>query len=122
MDISGPLVQTLSPNTAGGDMTELSILITGAGSGVGRGRAVELAKKGHQILAADLNVDAAKAAVSDGGKAFGLDVSSSAAIDRFVQSLGDQRVDVLINNAGLQHVSKLEEFPEAKWDQLLDVM
>jgi 3-hydroxybutyrate dehydrogenase len=39
-----------------------------------------------------------------------------------VQSLGDQRVDVLINNAGLQHVSRLEEFPESKWDQLLDVM
>jgi 3-hydroxybutyrate dehydrogenase len=81
-----------------------------------------LAKKGHTILAADLNEDAAKAAVSDGGKALKLDVSSSASVDQMIQSLGDQRVEVLINNAGLQHVSKLEEFPEAKWDQLIDVM
>jgi 3-hydroxybutyrate dehydrogenase len=103
-------------------MAGLGIVITGAGSGVGRGLAVELRKQGHQIIAADLNLDAARATVAGGGSAFQLDVSSSTSVEQFVRDLGSHRVDVLINNAGLQHVSKLEEFPEPKWDQLLDVM
>ena len=39
-----------------------------------------------------------------------------------MSSLGDARIDVLINNAGLQHVSPIEQFPEARWDTLIDVM
>jgi 3-hydroxybutyrate dehydrogenase len=103
-------------------MAGLGIVITGAGSGVGRGLAVELRKQGHRIIATDLNLDAARATVADDGSAFQLDVSSSASVEQFVSNLSSHRVDVLINNAGLQHVSKLEEFPETKWDQLFDVM
>jgi 3-hydroxybutyrate dehydrogenase len=36
--------------------------------------------------------------------------------------IGGRGVDVLVNNAGLQHVAKVEDFPTAKWDELVDVM
>ncbi|GAB4184841.1 MAG: 3-hydroxybutyrate dehydrogenase [Wenzhouxiangellaceae bacterium] len=101
-------------------------MITGAGSGIGAGMAEHLARAGHRILVCDLQADAAAAVAARireaGGDArgFELDVTSDAAIDSAAEWLGG--VDVLINNAGLQHVSRLENFPMAKWDTLIQVM
>jgi 3-hydroxybutyrate dehydrogenase len=105
-----------------------SVLITGAGSGLGRGLSLCLAQQGHSILVTDLQSDAARETVAQieaaGGRAeaCALDVTSEADIQRLFQESGRRRIEVLINNAGLQHVAKLEEFPAAKWDLLLDVM
>ncbi|HET7845830.1 MAG TPA: 3-hydroxybutyrate dehydrogenase [Xanthomonadales bacterium] len=104
-----------------------SILITGAGSGIGAGIALELARGGHHIVATDLDgasADAvAKQVVAAGGSAQGLalDVTKDASVDALASALA-RPVDVLVNNAGLQHVSPLEEFPIAKWDLLVQVM
>lgn len=104
-----------------------SILITGAGSGIGAGIALELARVGHHIVATDLDGAAAQAVaaqvVAAGGSAQGhaLDVTKDASVDALATSL-TRSVDVLVNNAGLQHVSPLEEFPIAKWDLLVQVM
>lgn len=101
------------------------ILISGAGSGIGKGLALELAREGHQILVTDLDLDAAREVAStieeNGGQATAhrLDVGSDAALES--EAL-QQPVDVLINNAGLQHVARLESFPMAKWNQLIQVM
>lgn len=105
----------------------LRILITGAGSGIGAGIAADLAKAGHTILATDLDGSAAEAtaaAITAAGgtaEAHALDVTSDADVDRLVSEL-DGAVDVLVNNAGLQHVARLEDFPMEKWDQLVQVM
>jgi 3-hydroxybutyrate dehydrogenase len=105
-----------------------NILITGTGSGLGRGLSLCLAQQGHSILATDINLAGAKETVAqieaEGGKAAAsaLDVTSEEEIRRFLQNRGQQQIDTLINNAGLQHVAKVEEFPLAKWDLLLDVM
>jgi 3-hydroxybutyrate dehydrogenase len=105
-----------------------NILITGTGSGLGRGLSLCLAQQGHSILATDINLAGAKETVAQieaaGGKAAAsaLDVTSEEEIRRFLQNSGQQQIDTLINNAGLQHVAKVEEFPPAKWDLLLDVM
>jgi 3-hydroxybutyrate dehydrogenase len=101
--------------------TPRTILITGAGSGLGRGLSQCLAQQGHTILAADMNLAGAQETVSTcggGAVAMQLDVTSDSA----VAALGEQSVDVLINNAGLQYVASLEEFPQEKWNHLLDVM
>jgi 3-hydroxybutyrate dehydrogenase len=105
-----------------------TILITGAGSGLGRGIALCLARQGHSILATDLHPDSAQETASQvmaaGGRAeaHALDVTSEADIARLLAVVGERRIGVLANNAGLQHVARLEEFPVVKWDALMDVM
>lgn len=108
-------------------MTLRSILVTGAGSGIGAGIARCLAADGHHLILTDLAAagiaELAQEIAAAGGSAEShvLDVSSEDSIARAVAALG-RPVDVLINNAGLQHVSALEEFPMEKWEQLIQVM
>ncbi|MEP6670417.1 MAG: 3-hydroxybutyrate dehydrogenase [Chthoniobacter sp.] len=105
-----------------------TILVTGAGSGLGRGLGAWLAQRGHTILATDLQFAAAQETaaqiVAAGGRggAFALDVTSEESIAGLLSALGETRVDVLINNAGLQYVAGIEEYPVEKWDLLMSVM
>ena len=108
-------------------MTSRCILITGAGSGIGAGIASELARAGHHLVVTDVNLGAAQA-VADGINAHGgsaeawvLDVTSDDSVAAALDALS-RPVEVLVNNAGLQHVAPLEEFPIAKWDFLVQVM
>jgi len=108
-------------------MTSRCILITGAGSGIGAGIATELARAGHHLVVTDVSLDAAQA-VADGINAHGgsaeawvLDVTSDDSVAAALDALS-RPVEVLVNNAGLQHVAPLEEFPIAKWDFLVQVM
>jgi 3-hydroxybutyrate dehydrogenase len=105
-----------------------TVLITGAGSGLGRGLALCLSRGGHVVLATDLRPEAARETTAlvaaEGGRAeaFALDVTKEENVREFMAGLGMRDVDVLVNNAGLQHVAKVEDFPTAKWDELVDVM
>lgn len=107
--------------------TPLRILVTGAGSGIGAGIAAELAVHGHHLLVTDRDMGAARTVAerleATGGHAtpFGLDVTSESSVDALLGRL-DQPIDVLINNAGLQHVEALETFPMEKWELLVQVM
>jgi 3-hydroxybutyrate dehydrogenase len=108
-------------------MTPRCILITGAGSGIGAGIATELARDGHHVVITDLALDAAEAVASqirsDGGsaEALALDVTSDDSVAAALAAVS-RPVDVLVNNAGLQHVAPLEDFPIAKWEFLVQVM
>lgn len=104
-----------------------TILITGAGSGIGAGLANELARQGHHVLATDLDAEAAGNTAASiraqGGQAdaLPLDVTRGDSVEALLEAL-PAPVDVLVNNAGLQHVSRLEDFPMDTWDQLVQVM
>ena len=106
----------------------LAVLITGSGNGLGQGLSVALAEKGHRIFATDCLLDSAKETVSiiesKGGQAYAhrLDVTRQDDVQEFLAGIGNETIDVLINNAGLQHIAKLEDFPQEKWDLLIDVM
>ena len=103
------------------------VLITGAGSGIGAGIARELAEAGRHVIASDLDLAAAEAVASAiraaGGsaQALALDVSDDDSVAAALARL-PRGPDVLVNNAGLQHVAPLEEFPMARWDLLVQVM
>lgn len=107
-------------------MPSRRILITGAGSGIGAELALRLAARGHALVVTDLD-EAAAVAIADtivkGGheaRGYALDVTRAAAPHSIVDKAGP--VDVLVNNAGLQFVSRLEEFPHEKWEFLVSVM
>jgi len=105
-----------------------SILITGAGAGVGRGLALCLAQKGHDIIAADLDggsaADTVRQIQAAGGASESrvLDVGCEVSVGRLWKDIGERPVDVLVNNAGLQHISPVGEFSIEKWDLLMKVM
>ena len=107
--------------------TPRCVLVTGAGSGIGAGIATELARDGHHVVVTDLSADAARAvaqAIRDEGhsaEAHALDVTSDDSVSAVLAALS-RPVEVLVNNAGLQHVSKLEDFPMEKWELLVQVM
>src|SRR5690606_6665979 len=96
-------------------------------SGIGAGVARELALLGHHVVVTDLDETAAAAVASGiavgGGsaEAVAMDVTDDASVQQALACLA-RPVDVLVNNAGLQHVAPLEEFPIATWNQLLQIM
>ncbi|RKX34757.1 MAG: 3-hydroxybutyrate dehydrogenase [Verrucomicrobia bacterium] len=103
------------------------ILITGAGSGIGQGLAEGLAGEGHSIIVTDLDGSAAEAVATGitdaGGEALALtlDVTDDDSISDAFSRITRQ-VEVLINNAGIQHVARLEVFAQVDWDHLVDVI
>ena len=94
------------------EMTLRTILITGAGSGFGKGAAVELASRGHTVIATTESVAQAEALAAEHPEltAMKLDVTSS----DDVASVADLGVDVLINNAGLGVMAPMSTVPMDK--------
>src|SRR4051812_26689159 len=108
-------------------MSTRCILITGAGSGIGAGIAVELARAGHHLVITDVDRAAAEAVAAairnerGSAEALVLDVTSDDSVANALRDVS-RPVEVLVNNAGLQHVAALEDFPMEKWDFLVQVM
>ena len=89
------------------DLTGRRAMVTGGGSGIGRAVASRLAEAGAEVVVVDRDGAAAEAvAKAVGGRAVAVDLSDLAAVDAL-----DLDVDVLVNNAGFQHVAPLHEFP-----------
>jgi 3-hydroxybutyrate dehydrogenase len=93
-------------------------LVTGAASGIGRACAVRLAEAGASVIVVDRDAEGAKTvAEAVGGQAVAVDLSDLDAVDAL-----DLDVDVLVNNAGLQHVAPLHEFPVDRFSFILRLM
>lgn len=111
-------------------VTNRVVFLTGAASGIGYEMGNVFAKEGAQVVISDRLEDRAKEAAEqlrkEGYEAIGLrcDVTSeqeiSEAISETITNFGS--IDVLINNAGMQHVSPIEEFPTDKFELLIQIM
>lgn len=100
-------------------------VVTGAASGIGLAVSESLADAGYQVVMADVNVEAGKAeAALINGHFVKVDLtdaeSCKAMIDETVEKFGS--VDVLVNNAGIQHVSPIEDFSVEKWNFIISLM
>jgi NAD(P)-dependent dehydrogenase (short-subunit alcohol dehydrogenase family) len=112
-------------------------IVTGAGHGIGRGHALELAKEGARVLVndlgsslqgegrgkdADLTVEIIR---SRGGEAAANydDVADFEAAGRMVRQAIDElgRLDILVNNAGIAHVAPALETPVEAWDRVMAI-
>jgi 3-hydroxybutyrate dehydrogenase len=93
-------------------------VVTGGAGGIGRACAERLARAGAHVVVLDRDGDAAaRVAAAIGGRAQTVDLSDLAAVDRL-----DPAVDIVVNNAGLQHVAPLHEFPPETFSLILRLM
>ena len=112
------------------DLSGRTAIVTGAGSGIGVAIAEELAQAGAVVFVQDVRRDAAAAVAErirslDGvADAVGGDVSNPDDVRSIVDELlhKHDRVDIVVNNAGVQHVAPLESYPLAQWHRLLGVL
>ncbi|MER5207592.1 3-hydroxybutyrate dehydrogenase [Streptomyces sp. NPDC002825] len=113
-----PSPALLPPPVADIDLSGRTAMVTGGGSGIGRACVLALAQAGATVHVVDRDADAAKAVAEIvGGQAQVADLADPGAVD-----LLPAEVDVLVNNAGLQHVAPLTEFPPERFELIQKVM
>ena len=100
-------------------------LITGAAKGIGFATAKRFAEEGAKIMLADLNEAAVMEAVGQlkHAEPYVLDVTDRASIQRAVDDIiaKHQRIDILINNAGITQDARLVKMTEEQFDAVIDV-
>jgi 3-hydroxybutyrate dehydrogenase len=110
-------------------MRDKVAIVTGAASGIGREIAHAYAREGSKVCIADLNLDGAQAVADEirraGGEALAvrMDVTQEAAVDagvaETVRRFGS--VDVLVSNAGIQHIEPVVDLSLESWRRILAI-
>ena len=108
-------------------LTGKTALVTGSTSGIGLGMAKMLAQRGANVMLNGFgDVDGALAELRSAGaqvRFHGADMSQPAQIEDMVRACEREfgAVDILINNAGIQHVALVEDFPPERWDAIIAI-
>lgn len=110
----------------------LSVIVTGSTSGIGMGVAHSFAKAGHKVALNGRRLnEPAEAALKEFEAAYGVDnivfagadIGKPDQVDAMVKTAVDAfgRVDVLVQNAGIQHTAAVVDFPHDRWEQIISV-
>ena len=101
-------------------------IVTGAASGIGLAIARDFARLGVRVTVSDIDGERGQVAAAEleGARFQGADMTRPEEVRGLVHATieAEGRVDILINNAGIQHVASIVEFPEEKWRQMLEIM
>ncbi len=101
------------------DLTGRRVLVTGGASGIGAACAERFAREGATVTVADLDAaGAAEVAATVGGQAVGVDLADSS----FDAAALAADADVIVNNAGIQYVAAVQDFPEDRFRLMLALM
>src|SRR5947207_14493996 len=120
-----PAFRPLPVALLSGDLlTDKIAIVTGAGRGIGEGIARKLSEEGATVVCADVNeADAGNVASSLAHGAIGarLDVSNAGAGDALVEDVQARfdRLDVLVNNAGINRDAMLHKMTDEQWQQII---
>lgn len=102
------------------------VLVTGAGSGMGRETAFRFAARGAQVVAADLREEAAREvaeAIGEQATPLAMDVAVAESVADGIATAVERHggIDVVVNNAGMVSLGSAAELGESDWDRVIDV-
>ena len=95
-----------------------SVLVTGAGNGIGKACVEAFAESGAHVIAVDINLDS----LSELKKNHKIDIVEADLTNPEKYFPNQLEIDILINNAGIQHISAIENFSMEKADKMLALM
>lgn len=105
------------------------VVITGAGSGIGRATALEFAEQGAEVVATDIDQQSVErtarlaSTLGPTASAYLLDVSDGGAVEKFATLLREEHgiPDIVINNAGIGVAGPFFDTTVAEWERIIDV-
>jgi glucose 1-dehydrogenase len=114
---------------SGGNKTGKVVVVTGSGKGIGKAIALAFAKGGYSVVTNDRDAkpaeDTAKEIIDKGGTAYPIraDISESGEVDQLIAGAIEKfgRIDVLVNNAGIQNPKEFLELSVDEWKKIIDV-
>lgn len=111
------------------DLTDRVVVVTGAGRGIGRTIAESFLRERSRVVALDVSTEAlawfedARRDAGLAGAAYACDVSDSSSVDAVITRVVTEldRIDVLVNNAGVMGEGLITDIDDATWDRCFDV-
>ncbi len=121
-------LNAVAPHATSSRLSNKTAIITGAGSGIGRAIATRFASDGAYVILVDFDLAAAQSVaseISQSGRtasAFHCDVSNQPQVKNVFHEIGlTGRIHILVNNAGISHIGKIENTSESDFDKVFRV-